>query len=108
MRGRRKVISDTAGGAACRISRKLHLCDFDTLIGAYLDAAHAADAFPSLIRVGLAVGTHLVYTNRADVYTLTAAGAAVKIYIDQIHSLPPFVEIYIFPAISPPDLYVLS
>jgi hypothetical protein len=70
--------------------KQLHLSDFYAFIGAYFDAAHAADAFPCLIRVGLAVGPHLVYTDRTDVHTFTAARAAVKVHIDQIHLFASF------------------
>ncbi len=66
---------------------KLHLSDFYALIGTYFNTAHTTYAFSSLIRVGLAVVPHLVYSDRADIYTFAAAGAAVKINVDKIHLL---------------------
>jgi hypothetical protein len=76
-------------GRHFRPARGLHLYDFYALVGTDFDAAHAADALAGLIGIGLAVFAHLVDTDRADVDTFAAAGATVKIYIDQKHSLPP-------------------
>ncbi len=82
------------GGQSCPPYDKgeLHFSDFYALIGAYFNAAHTADAFSSLIRVGLAVIPHLIYADRADIYTFAAAGAAVKIHVDKIHLLTSSVD----------------
>jgi len=60
----------------------LHLFNFDAFFGTYFDTAHTADAFPCLIWVCLAVSAHLIYTNRADIDTLSTAGAAIQIDIN--------------------------
>jgi hypothetical protein len=74
---------------------KLHLSDFDAVVRADLNAAHATDALPCLIRVGLAVRTEPIHFYRTDVYAFPAAGATLKIDIHQIHySFPPFLELY--------------
>ena len=72
-------------GGASPLPSHLHLGDFDAFVRTDFDAAHAADAFAGLIGVGLAVIAHPVDLDRADVDTLSAAGAAVEVYINLKH-----------------------
>jgi hypothetical protein len=65
---------------------QLHLSYVDTLVRADLDTAHAADAFASIDGIGLAVGSHFIDLDRTDVYTFSAARAAVQIDVNQIHA----------------------
>jgi hypothetical protein len=62
--------------------RELHFRDFDALIRTDFYAAHATNALSCLIRISLAVGTHLINLNRADVYAFSTAGAAILVDID--------------------------
>jgi hypothetical protein len=62
--------------------QKLHLFNFDALIRAHFNAAHASNALSRLVRVGFAVGAHLIHLYRTDVDALTAAGAAIHVDID--------------------------
>jgi hypothetical protein len=64
----------------------LHFGDLDTLAGAYLHTAHAPYAFACIERICFAVRPESIDLHRTDVHTFSAAGAALKIYIDQIHS----------------------
>jgi hypothetical protein len=61
---------------------QLHLCDFDALVRAYFNAAHAPNALTGLEWVGLPVGAHLIHLYRTDVDALTTASAAIHVDVN--------------------------